>query len=299
MRRGFRNLLLAAHSRRVRKLIHLSSLAIFGEDPPEETADPSSRAFDRLSAYGQLKRWQDDQVFRMHRKGLQSYIICPGNITGPYSRYSVGLFARIRRGPVPLVDEGCYPTNLVHVDNVVEALLTVASSDRGAGRRYFVNEVLPITWKDYIRDFAECARLPLKTIPVCRDEVLDVMSDGEKCAGISEQIRILLSGEFRQALSVVPFIARLNESAISLFENLPMDWQRSIRARFGRPINIAKIHFGPDLTEAWVRVQVRRVFHSPNSLVETFGWRPAVDYRKGLQLTAKWLQFVDYGEWKQ
>ena len=34
---------------------------------------------------------QDELVMRLHRAGVPSYILCPGNITGPYSFFVQGL----------------------------------------------------------------------------------------------------------------------------------------------------------------------------------------------------------------
>ncbi len=149
MRRGFLHLLRASRERRVRRFIHISSTAIFGDDPPPESADPACDSSRWLTDYGRLKLWQDKMVLRLDRQGIPSWIICPGNIAGPCSLWSLGLAARLLSGPLAMVDEGRNPTNVVHVDNLVEALLAAASAASGRGQRFFVNELSPVPWRKF------------------------------------------------------------------------------------------------------------------------------------------------------
>jgi nucleoside-diphosphate-sugar epimerase len=292
MQRGFLNLLRACRQRRVRKFVHISSVAIFGDDPPLESAEPGCRLSCRLNEYGRIKRWQDEQALKLHGQGVPTYIICPGNISGPYSPWSAGFASRLLSHPLPLVDGGRYPANVVHVDNLVEALLAAALAEGGAGERYFVNEPEPVSWKQYVEDLCRILDIPLRLVPADREEVLRRMEAPKRSAGLTEHLKIMLSGEFRNAVSMLPVMAWLNRKAAAAFESLPDPWRAAIRRKMSRPVVIAKQPTGPDLSEPWVRVQARRPFHSPASLAEKLGWRPVLTYEEGLRLTCEWLRFT-------
>ncbi len=292
MQRGLLNLISECRRRRVRKFIHISSVAVFGDDPPPGSEQPGCTEFRLLTEYGRIKRWQDEQVLKLHRQGIPSYILCPGNISGPYSSWSAGFASRLLSHALPLVDGGQYPVNAVHVDNLVEALLAAAAAASGAGQRYFVNEPDPVTWRQYVEDLCRILDIPPRTLPVSREDVLRFMRTPAPTAGLTEHLRILLSGEFRNAVSMLPVMAWLNRKAAATFESLPRHWRAAIRRKMSRPVTIARQATGPDLSESWVRVQVRRTFHSPASLAAGLGWRPVLSYEEGLRLTGEWLRFI-------
>ena len=47
----------------------------------------------------------------------------PPNVWGPYSHFSLEVIQKLRKGTLALVSNGQNPCNLVHVDNLVEAIL--------------------------------------------------------------------------------------------------------------------------------------------------------------------------------
>ena len=145
--RGIRNLVQAMTKTGTRRFVHLSSIAVYGQDPASDTVTESAAFAPGNNRYGTLKRRQDEVVAALRRAGIPYFILCPGNISGPYSPFMVGLAERLARGPLPLVDEGRNPSNLIHIDNLVEALLVAAQSDAGAAGRYFVNETEPVPWR--------------------------------------------------------------------------------------------------------------------------------------------------------
>jgi len=292
MIRGLRNLVKAARRARVRKFIHISSVAIYSEDPPLESADPSCPVSPSANEYGLIKQRQDAMVFDLHSDGIPSYILCPSNIAGPYGLVSYSIAQRLLAGPLPLVDGGSNPCNLVHVDNLVEALLTAAGSDCGAGRRYFINELEPVSWRRYLDDFARLLDIPVEYVPVPRGEVVACLNPKPGSRGLAEHLRIALSPKFRRELMTMPFFEWLNSRAVTAFEALPRGWQSGIRRKLQRPMHIPKASTGPSLSDRWVKVQARRPFHSPETLVRELGFKPALAYEKGLELTARWLRFL-------
>jgi len=295
MVRALRHLIAAAKRHRVQKFVHISSTAIYGDDPAPGSAAETYPAEPGANEYGRIKARQDEMVQALERTGVSTYILCPSNISGPYSPFVAALARRMTSGPMALVDGGRYPCNLVHVDNLVQAILTAVASDRGSGCRYFVNETPAVTWHEYFQDLAELLSIDCTFIPVDREKVLRRLSPVRARQGLIAHCKIAVSGEFRRGLMIMPVMQRLNDGAAALFERLPSDVRQSLRRRLQVPISISKQDDGPSLEEHYVRAQVRRVYHSPEKLMVELGFRHALDYRRGLETTAEWLRFAGLG----
>lgn len=293
MTRGFANLISAARRVGVRRFIHLSSVLVYGEDPAPDTASEAARPAPGRSEYGILKLWQDIHAMRLQRAGVSTYILCPSNIGGPYSPFMRGLVERLQRGPLPLVDGGRYPSNVVHVDNLVEAILAAVGSGDGAGERYFVNEPVPVSWRRVIEDLGRTLGLSCELVDVSRDEVLPFLpSRVRRRAGLREHVRLALSREVRESLVLLPAFAWLHRSAGTLFDRLPPNVQMGVRERLQWPVRIRPAGLRPSMDDRYVTVQVRRVHHSPARLEKRLGWRPPLTYERGLETFSAWARFA-------
>ena len=294
MLKGLGNLMRAAEQNRVRKFVHLSSVTIYGEDPTSDSAREDAPLNPNRSAYGDMKAAQDEMVFTMHRRGLPSIILCPSNIGGPYSGLIIDAVAKLAAGEIVLVDEGRYPTNIVHVDNLVEAILCALQSDNGWGERYFVNEAEPVTWREFFGDLAGMLGIEPDFPQVTRDDVLRHMgSDRPARPGLKSQAGALLSTEFREGLSVVPAFKSLNDSAKGVLNSLSPTWQERIRRRITRPTIIHPVRETRSLEHKLTTVQIRRVYHSPEKIVRQLGYKHLLDRPRGMETTRRWLEFAN------
>ena len=294
MLKGLGNLLRAVEHNGVRKFIHLSSVTIYGEDPAPESAREDAPLSTQRSAYGDIKAEQDDMVFGLHRRGVPSIILCPSNIGGPYSGLIIEAIAKLLAGEIVLVDEGRNPTNIVHVDNLVEAMLVALQSDKGWGERYFVNEEKPVTWKQFFEDLAPMVGVEPRFPLVTREEVLRHMqSSAPARVGLKSQAGALLSTEFREGLSVVPAFKSMNDSAKRVLNSLSPGWQARIRGRITRPIVIQPVRNTRSLDHKLTTVQVRRVFHSPEKIASQLGYKHLLDRSRGMETTRRWLEFAN------
>ena len=109
--------------------------------------------------YGRAKQAQEDLAFRAAEEhGLAVTIVRPSNVYGIGSRPWVeGLAAGLRAGVVPVVGEGSGNAGLVHVENVVDALLRIGEREDTVGRVYNVCDGLDTSWRRYMDDIADCA----------------------------------------------------------------------------------------------------------------------------------------------
>jgi nucleoside-diphosphate-sugar epimerase len=295
MVKGLGHLASAMEHNGVRKFVHLSSVTIYGEDPSADSAHEDAPLNPRRSPYGDIKATQDEMVFNLHRRGVPSIILCPSNIGGPYSSLIVDAVAKLLAGEIVLVDEGRYPTNIVHVDNLVEAMLVALQSETGFGERYFVNEQEPVTWKQFFRDLAAMLGMEGEFPLVSREEVMRHMARNgtPPRAGLKSQVGSLLSSEFREGVSVVPAFKALNTGAKRAFHGLSPRWQERIRRRIARPIIIQNVRETRSLEHKLTTVQIRRVYHSPEKIVSQLGYKHLLDHSRGMETTRRWLEFAN------
>jgi len=292
MLKGLRTMLKVAKDCHVRKFIHLSSVAIYGDNPAPDTVTEQGRAGGPwLNSYGKLKLAQDDLVLKAHRAGLPCYILCPGNIGGPYSEFILGLAKRLSSGPFGLVDEGRNPTNIVHIDNLVQAIICAINGDTGAGERYFVNDSEPVSWYEFCTGLAKQIDCDPIFFDVPYEKVLAELRPKNSHRGIREHVRIALSGEFRNALSILPAIKWANTVAWNTFERLPKSLQTSMRTRIQGTVRIRKQN-EVSLGDPYLKIQVRRHYHSPAKLMEKLQYQHALEYERALASTGKFLRFA-------
>jgi nucleoside-diphosphate-sugar epimerase len=290
--RGLENILKAAVENKVQRYVHIGSIAVYGDDPGPECASENAPARP-TTEYGRCKSTQDEMVRHAHRRGLPSVNLISGHIYGPYSSFLVEVLDSLRAGQLPLVDGGEYPTNGIHVDNLVEAVLTVIRKDAGWGQRYFVTEAEDVRWKRFYGDLREMLGAPDFGRDIPREAVLSQMKKARTKPGfgLRPNLRALMSGEFRKGLSVLPAFARANEFAYARFMGLPPRWQERIRHWLQGPQVVAKRKAEWNLAARHIAAQVRRIHFSPQKAIQQLGYGPVLNYEEGLETIRQWGAF--------
>ena len=140
MLKGLRNLLAASKRHRVQRFVHLSSVAVYGDPPPPESVHESAPTAPARGTYGYLKLQQDEIVEKAVAEGVPSSVLCPPNISGPYSHYLVGLVQTLRTGALAVLDDGRGPCNLVDVANLSHAVELALTEGPADGKRIFITD---------------------------------------------------------------------------------------------------------------------------------------------------------------
>jgi nucleoside-diphosphate-sugar epimerase len=287
-----KNLVKAARRAGIQKVIHLSSIAIYGKVPGPETASEASRPRPD-DDYGEAKLRQDELLLKMSRRGIPVVLLCPANIYGPYAPFILRAVQYLRGRELVLVDDGQTPTNNVHVENVVEAILAGARSERGLGERYFVNDPEPTTWKEFYADMRRILGTEEALPSVPHSAVESVIQRPKPKARFTDNFRALLSGEFRKGLSAMPIFRSLNEWAYNRFSQCSLEFQAKVRSWLHRPTVVAKESEPPDLGNRYVTEQLRSVFHSPKKISTLLGYQHRLTYQQGMETIEQWLRFAN------
>jgi dihydroflavonol-4-reductase len=136
---GTRNVMQAALTARVERVVHTSSVAALGYPPRGTLADESQAFPPELSwwAYGHSKYLAELEVQKAVTQGLPAVIVNPAIIIGPrdVNFISGSLIRASVKGQLRLVPPG--GSNVVHVGDVVAGQLAAAEHGR-VGERYIL-----------------------------------------------------------------------------------------------------------------------------------------------------------------
>lgn len=127
---GTRNIVECCRQNRVKKLIHMSSSAIYGI--PEDMPITDSTPYVPIEVYGQSKLDGEKEVWRYMDEGGNACCIRPRTIIGGKSRLGIFqvLFEWIAEGKnIYVIGEGNNLFQFVHVDDLIDASIKAAFSD--------------------------------------------------------------------------------------------------------------------------------------------------------------------------
>jgi len=204
---GMQTLLDAASVRRPR-LVHLSTMSVYGSSVGRVTPDSPMR--DDIGPYSQAKVAAERLIGGYDNR----VVLRPGIVYGPggeqWSGRIASLLRQHRLGDLGVAGDGI--CNLVHVDDVATACQLAAFSSEAAGRCYNLSLPQPPTWNEYFVDFA----IALGATPV--DRIWRPRIKLEKALGLPLTVAQRLASKvgFRLPYGVTPSLWRLWEHRIQL-----------------------------------------------------------------------------------
>lgn len=159
---GTVNVVEAAARAGVRRVVHLSTMAVHGHRlPPVLTEDCP---FDlRGDAYGVSKAEGERAAFEIgHARGVEVVALRPTLVYGPGAPFwVVSYFERVKTEQVVLIDGGRGLANLIFVEDLVDAMLAAATRPGVGGEAFLVSAPQPVIWREYLGAFARMCGKPL------------------------------------------------------------------------------------------------------------------------------------------
>ncbi|HDQ45567.1 MAG TPA: NAD-dependent epimerase/dehydratase family protein [bacterium] len=158
---GTRNMLDAAICAGAKRFILISSIAVhtytgaadMDEDAPQHPT---------VIPYVQTKREAETLTLARHREGaIEAVIIRPGDVFGPGDRVTLSRLApMLERGWMPLISGGKRLAAFTYVENLADAILLAAGSDRASGEAFVITDGTRRTWEDYFIRLTEAVGAP-------------------------------------------------------------------------------------------------------------------------------------------
>jgi nucleoside-diphosphate-sugar epimerase len=164
---GTENILEAAVHAGVKKFVHMSSVAVYGLNPPDG-ADENTAYQPCGYLYCDTKIAAEEIVWAYHReKKLPVVVIRPAPVYGPHSKqWSILPIKMIKSGQMMLINKGTGLCNYVYIDNLIDATLLATKRDESVGQAYIITDGIAIPWKAFFGCYAQMAGKPqMRSVP--------------------------------------------------------------------------------------------------------------------------------------
>jgi nucleoside-diphosphate-sugar epimerase len=158
---GTRAVIEAAAAAGARRVVHLSTMAVHGQQlPPVLTEEAPLRLLGDV--YGVSKAEGELEAFARGRAlGVEVVALRPTLVYGPGAPlWVLGYFERVKTEQVALIDGGRGLANLVYVEDLVDAMWSAATAP-ASGEAFLISGASPITWREYLAYFADMCGKPL------------------------------------------------------------------------------------------------------------------------------------------
>jgi len=120
----------------VGKFVHVSSIAAYGGPGEYDESAPPRRG---RHPYTTTKAVAEEVVDEAIVKGLNAVHARVGNVYGPDDpNFMPRLIDQAKTGRFPVIGDGSQPSNLIHVDDVASALVTMLKVETEPGERFMV-----------------------------------------------------------------------------------------------------------------------------------------------------------------
>jgi nucleoside-diphosphate-sugar epimerase len=292
-REGTRRVLEASRAVGVRRVVHLSTLMVYGQTTDGDLDETAPRR--RFgNAYSDSKLEAERIALS---SGLPVSVLQPTAVYGPYGGvWTEAVLRALKAGRQILVNGGDGLGNAVYVDDLVSAMLLAASTDAAVGEAFLISGEEPVTWRELYGRFERMLGTELRTVDMTEAEALAHWRRWKRAQPrmVGEALRILKGEQpIRERIERTREGVWLREMASTI---LPESVQRRIKGGLGgggratRPAAELPIHpLTPEMI-GFLRPRTRVRIDKAKRLL---GYRPAFDFETGMELTEQWARWAN------
>ena len=299
-RAGTRRVLEAGSAAGARRIVHLSTLMVYGRTADGDLDETAPRR--RFgNAYSDSKLDAEREAMQWARAGRAPVVVLqPTAVYGPWGGvWTAQPLAALAAGRWVLVDGGRGTANAVYVDDLVSAMLLAAVRDGVVGEAFLVSGPEPVEWRELYRHFAAMhgGDPERRLVSMSAEEARALWRQHRR--GVPRLHRELLASfrgdrSLRDRLMATRELTALRELASSV---LPERLQQRIKTRMGTehrpqttgsdepailPLSAELIDFFAARTR--VRIDKAR---------RLLGYEPAFPLPRGMELTRAWARWAN------
>ncbi len=294
------NLVEACTRAGVRRVIHISSMAVHGPSPEPSVLTESTAPIKRWrEAYSDAKAAGEAVVTAAGKRGaLETVVLRPTIVYGPYSFFVTPIVHDARAGKISLIDGGQGICNAVYVDDVCEAIMAALDRDDAIGEAFLINGDTRITWRDFITTFAGMVEGDKATHDHSLDEIAAYWKGRRPRVrdNFTSAIRLAASPDFHAQLGTIPALGK----AIRGSKELAGRWitperKLALKSRLQRRSSATHASHGPAVqmpSEGRVVREAYRSWVSNEQAKARLGWQPAHSFELGARRTGEWMRFA-------
>jgi nucleoside-diphosphate-sugar epimerase len=273
---GLRNLVDACAAHSVKRLVHVSTFAVY-EPFPDGPLTEETRDGDRSNGYVRAKLDLEEIIFEaVHKRGVAATVVQPSIVYGPFSvSWTNAPAEMLIFGDVILPDRGEGLCNAVYIDDLVDGLILAALAPEAVGERFILSGPKPVTWATFFTEMSVAlGTKPPKFWP------RELIAKSTEVSYPKRLIKIVV-GPARKILK-----AGLDAMPGPLRKTL------SYYLRSGGPRKGGEI-FLP--SRGTLALYSSKAIADSEKARSKLGYRPQYDFQRGMELTGRYLQQA-YGD---
>lgn len=264
---GTRNVLEAALTAGVERVVHLSTVAVYGDATGEVDESTPSQPYE--NEYARSKLESEAACREYAERGLAVTVLRPTIVYGPFSEaWTVEFAERLQSGRWLLPD--AYTSgicNLLYVDDLVRAIFLALEREEAVGGAFNINGPDRVSWSEYFRALNEALGL------------------GELRAESPATSRLSAVAMMPVRKTAKFLLARFQEPILHLYKRYePV--KKAMKAAEGL------IRKTPTTGE--FRLYSQDVHFSNAHARRVLGYVPAFDMQEGIRLSVAWLRHHRY-----
>ncbi len=293
---GTANVIDAALDAGVRRVIHLSSIAVYGYQPGHDAETEDGKLVSRGDAYCMGKVAAEAEVHRFHaEKNAPVVILRPTIVYGPYAGWTRAIVRSIADGRMALIDGGSHVCNAVYVDNVIDAMLAAADADGVEGRAFHVSDAQPVTWREFVEAHAEAiGSAALPSTDLTEEDAWRALRAQRPPSSLQELKAVLRDPAFRDMAWRIPILRKLRDAAkvcARRMRDMPTGVDPDEESFIGPASEVSQKR-DPRFGRLDVEIFTTDVAFSISRAREAFGYAPRIDLAEGVRRTGAWLMWA-------
>ncbi len=260
----------------VKRIVYLSSAAIFGQNLPTGTNDFSKIPHHHPSPYNAAKAQAEKEFFKLRSKGSTELVILrPSIVYGPRSRWIIEFIKRLLAGQACWLDEGKGIVNGIYIDNLLYAIER-ALLTKGEGQAFIVRDEHSYTWRQFYTPFVTGLGFELDAI------------QNLNAAPALEKTKLL------HRIPSIPYLEKLKP-------HVPARMKRILKASLAawdEPPSSTTWYLAkapaPTIDSEMAALFANRWTLPQDKAKELLAYQPIVSHEQAVGATLEWLRFCGY-----
>ena len=151
--RSTQTLLQACIEAQVKKFIHISSTAVYG-DPPSGVITEESPCLASIRPQISIKQAAEKIVLETESSDTEMIVLQMGKVYGPGERGETAqTFSQMKVAFMPLARRGTGYCNPIYIDDVVTAMIRACETPNLHRQRFIISHEQPISWREFLSGY--------------------------------------------------------------------------------------------------------------------------------------------------
>jgi nucleoside-diphosphate-sugar epimerase len=297
---GTRNVLEAALHAKAKRVVHLSTLMVYGNTPDGDLDETAPRSYTG-AAYSDTKLDAEKLALDyVEKHGLPVTVLQPTAVYGPFGGFwTTDTLQCLKTQRVVLINGGDGLCNAVYIDDTINAMLLAAVKEEAIGEAFLISDGQPVTWQDFFNRYARMLG-SAEMVSISADEALATYR-----AQRQRKSKWLLSETFsilREEAPVRERLLRTRELATLLKVSgalLPRPVRQSLKRRIGgsaksQPQTKSKAEKPTQvMSPAEIEFYTAKTRIRIDKARQMLGFQPVFDLESGMRLTEQWAKWAN------